>query len=56
VEFLDNKVIALIYYVTNTFLELLRLGKALDRVVRHMAKNLPLKRIRPLVERILYNV
>ena len=46
----------LIYYVTNAFLELPRLSKALDRVVRHMVKDLPLKGIRPLVEKILPNV
>jgi len=46
----------LVYYITNTLPELPRLGKALDRVVRHMVKSLPLEDIEPLVERILPNI
>jgi hypothetical protein len=48
--------ITLVYYITNTFLELPRLGKALDRVVRHIVKNLPSEKIRPYVEDILPDI
>lgn len=49
-------VIALVCYTTNAFPELPRLGKALDRVVRHMVKNLPSEEMRPDVENILPDV
>jgi hypothetical protein len=52
----DNEVIALVCYVTNAFPELPRIGKTLDRVVRHMVKNLPLEEMEPLVESILPDV
>jgi hypothetical protein len=46
----------LIYYMTNGFPELPRLGKALNRIVRYMVKNLLLEEIRPLVESILPDI
>jgi hypothetical protein len=52
----DNEVITLICYITNTFPELPRISKTLNKVVRHIVKNLPLKEIEPLVENILLNV
>ncbi|PQE10507.1 hypothetical protein CJF31_00009237 [Rutstroemia sp. NJR-2017a BVV2] len=52
----DNEVIALVCYVTNAFPELPSLGKALDRVVRHIVKNLPLEDMEPFVKSILPEV
>jgi hypothetical protein len=48
--------IALVCYATNVFPEFLKLGKALDRVIRHMVKNQPLEEMRPYVESLLPDV
>ena len=55
-EVSDKEIIALVCYVNNAFPELPRLGKALDKVVRHMVKNLPLEDMEPFVESILPDV
>jgi hypothetical protein len=48
--------VALVCYATNVFPELPKLGKALNRVVRHMVKNQPLEEMRPHVESLLPDV
>lgn len=49
-------VAALVCYAINVFPELPRIGTALDRVVRHMTRNLPLEQMRSYMESILPDV
>jgi hypothetical protein len=48
--------IVLVYYTTNTFAELIKLGKTLDKIVRHIVKNLLSEEIKPYVEDILPDI